>query len=154
GGWSTAALGLALHFLIAITTAVVYYLVALRWPLLWRQPLLCGTIYALLVYGVINYIVLPMSAAGSGSKDPLWIGLSILVHMFLIGVPCAVFARRAPFAAIFGTAAANPIISAGHHGQPWQEQLAAAGFLSVAIVIIASVVLILWGLRARVAQHE
>jgi hydroxylaminobenzene mutase len=58
------------------------------------------------------------------------------------------------FAAIFGTAAANPIISAGHHGQPWQEQLAAAGFLSVAIVIIASVVLILWGLRARVAQHE
>ena len=58
------------------------------------------------------------------------------------------------FAAIFGTAAANPIISAGHHGQPWQEQLAAAGFLSVAIVIIASVVLILWGLRARVAQRE
>jgi (hydroxyamino)benzene mutase len=48
------------------------------------------------------------------------------------------------FAAIFGTAAANPIISAGHHGQPWQEQLAAAGFLSVAIVIIVSVVLILW----------
>jgi len=64
-------LGLALHFLIAITTAVVYYLVALRWPLLWRQPLLCGTIYGLLVYGVMNYIVLPMSAAGSGSKDPL-----------------------------------------------------------------------------------
>jgi hypothetical protein len=95
GGWSTAALGLALHFLIAITTAVVYYLVALRWPLLWRHPLLCGPIYGLLVYGVMNYIVLPLSAAGSGSKDPLWIGLSILVHMFLIGVPCAVFARRA-----------------------------------------------------------
>ena len=81
----TAALGLALHFLIAITTAVVYYLVALRWPLLWRQPVLSGAIYGLLVYGVMNYIVLPMSAAGSGSKDPLWIGLSILVHMFLIG---------------------------------------------------------------------
>jgi hypothetical protein len=45
GGWSTAALGLALHFLIAITTAAVYYLVALRWPLLWGQPLLSGTIY-------------------------------------------------------------------------------------------------------------
>jgi ribose/xylose/arabinose/galactoside ABC-type transport system permease subunit len=29
GGWSTAALGLALHFLIAIITAMVYYLVAL-----------------------------------------------------------------------------------------------------------------------------
>ena len=53
------------------------------------------------------------------------------------------------FAAIFGTAAANPIISAGHHGQPWQEQLAAAGFLSVAIAIIASSVLVLWGLRPQ-----
>jgi hypothetical protein len=46
-------LGLALHFLIAITTAAVYYLVALRWPLLWGQPLLSGTIYGLLVYGWI-----------------------------------------------------------------------------------------------------
>jgi len=35
------------------------------------------------------------------------------------------------FAAVFGTAAANPISSAGHHGQPWQEKLAAAGFLSL-----------------------
>jgi len=50
------------------------------------------------------------------------------------------------FAAVFGTAAANPIASAGHHGQPWQESLAAAGFLSVAIAIIASSVLVLWGL--------
>jgi|SRR6516162_6100846 hypothetical protein len=56
-----------------------------------------------LVYGVMNYIVLPMSAAGSGSKDPLWIGLSILVHMFLIGVPCAVFARRSVLARQFAS---------------------------------------------------
>jgi hydroxylaminobenzene mutase len=51
------------------------------------------------------------------------------------------------FAAVFGTAAANPIASAGHHGQPWQESLAAAGFLSVSIAIIASSLLVLWGLR-------
>jgi hydroxylaminobenzene mutase len=53
------------------------------------------------------------------------------------------------FAAVFGTAAANPIASAGHHGQPWQESLAAAGFLSVAVAIIASSVLVLWGLRTQ-----
>jgi hydroxylaminobenzene mutase len=58
-------------------------------------------------------------------------------------------------AAVFGTAASTPIASAGHRGQPWQERvLVGAGFLSVAIVIIASVVLILWGLRARGVQHE
>jgi hypothetical protein len=47
--------------------------------------------------------VLPLSAAGPGSKDPLWIGLSILVHMFLIGVPCALFGRRAILARQFAS---------------------------------------------------
>jgi len=53
------------------------------------------------------------------------------------------------FAAAFGTAAANPIASAGHHGKPWQESVAAAGFLSVAIAIIAASLLILCGLRPQ-----
>ena len=54
--------------------------------------MLSGTIYGLLVYGVMNYIVLPMSAGEVGLEGSDGIGLSIVVHMFLIGVPCAVFA--------------------------------------------------------------
>ena len=46
-------------------------------------------------------------------------------------------------AAVFGTAASTPIAAAGHRGAPWQESLVGAGFLSVAIVIIASGVLLL-----------
>jgi (hydroxyamino)benzene mutase len=55
-------------------------------------------------------------------------------------------------AAIFGTAALSPITAAGHSGQPWQESLVTAGFLSVGIVIVASSVLVLWGLRAKTLQ--
>ena len=51
--------------------------------------------------------------------------------------------------AVFGTAALSPITAAGHSGQPWQESLVTVGFLTVGITIIASTVLILWGLRAR-----
>lgn len=54
-------------------------------------------------------------------------------------------------AAAFGTAALSPITAAGHSGQPWQESLVTAGFLSVGITIIASSLLILWGLRAKAA---
>ena len=43
----------------------------------------------------MNYVVLPLSAAGLRSNDPLWIVLSIAVHAFLIGVPIALFVRRA-----------------------------------------------------------
>jgi hypothetical protein len=94
GGGATAALGLALHFFIALSMSVTYYLAARRWPLLGQRPLRCGAGYGLLLYGIMNYIVLPLSAAGPGSKDPLWITLSIAVHAFLIGA-IAVFARRA-----------------------------------------------------------
>src|SRR6202521_3466628 len=52
-------------------------------------------------------------------------------------------------AAVFGTAALSPISEAGHSGPPWQESLCTAGFLSVGVVIVASSVFVLWGLRAR-----
>lgn len=95
GGTPTAALGLALQFFIAITMAVTYYLVARRWPLLVQRPVWCGLGYGLMLYGVMNYVVVPLSAAGSGSRDPVWVILSILVHMALIGLPIALFTRRA-----------------------------------------------------------
>jgi hydroxylaminobenzene mutase len=55
-------------------------------------------------------------------------------------------------AAVFGTAALSPLTAAGHSGQPWQESLVKAGFMSVGIVIVASSVLVLWGLRARASR--
>jgi (hydroxyamino)benzene mutase len=52
-------------------------------------------------------------------------------------------------AAVFGTAALSPITAAGHSGQPWQESLVMAGFMSVGVVIVAASVLVLCGLRTR-----
>jgi hypothetical protein len=95
GGEATAALGLALHYLIALSMSLVYYLVARRWQVLWRQPLLCGAVYGLLVYVIMNYLVVPLSAAAPGSKDPLWVILSIAAHVLLIGIPIALIVRRA-----------------------------------------------------------
>ena len=54
--------------------------------------------------------------------------------------------------AIFGTAVNNPITSAGHHGQPWQESFVGAGFLCVAISMIVMSLLVLWGLRPKALQ--
>jgi hypothetical protein len=96
GGAATAALGLGLHYFIACSMAVAYYLVARRWPLLRERAVPCGVAYGLLLYAIMNYVVVPLSAAGSGgAKDPLWVGLSIAVHMFLIGLPIALFVRSA-----------------------------------------------------------
>ncbi len=98
GGWRTAALGLALHYFIATSMAVTYYLFARRWSDLWEKPLVYGPMYGVLLYGIMNYIVVPLSAANPGSRNLLWVLLSIAVHALLIGTPCAVFARRAMLA--------------------------------------------------------
>jgi len=98
GGWRSAAFGLALHYFIATSMAVTYYLFARRWSDLWEKPLVYGPMYGLLLYGIMNYIVVPLSAANPGSRDLLWVLLSIAVHAFLIGTPCAIFARRAMLA--------------------------------------------------------
>jgi hypothetical protein len=89
GGGATAALGFVLHYLIATTMSVTYYLVARRWSLLVRHSYLCGAGYGLMLYGIMNYIVVPLSAAGPGSTDRLWVTLSIVVHIALIGIPIA-----------------------------------------------------------------
>ena len=98
GGWRTAALGLALHYFIATSMAVTYYLFARRWSDLWEKPFVYGPMYGVLLYGIMNYIVVPLSAANPGSRNLLWVLLSIAVHAFLIGTPCAIFARRAMLA--------------------------------------------------------
>lgn len=55
-------------------------------------------------------------------------------------------------AAAFGTAASSPITSAGHSGRPWQESFVAIGFLTVTIAIIATSIMVLWGLRGTAAE--
>lgn len=95
GGAASAGLGFALHYFIALTMSAVYYGVARRWAFLVQRPWLAGAAYGGLLYQVMNYIVVPLSAAPPGSKDPLWVLCSIAVHMLLIGIPIALFGRRA-----------------------------------------------------------
>jgi len=51
------------------------------------------------------------------------------------------------FAVVFGTTALTPITGAAHAALPWQEAVVTVGYTSVGIIIIASSILVLWGLR-------
>jgi len=95
GGWPTALLGLGLHFCIATSMSLTYYLLARRRPLLREHPLACGAGYGLILYAIMNFVVVPLSAAPGGSKDPLWVALSVAVHVLFIGIPIALFTRLA-----------------------------------------------------------
>ena len=96
GGTATGMLGLLLHFVMAIIIAAIYYAAARNIRLLVDRAVPCGIAYGLATYGVMNYVVMPLSAIGStGGGGPSYITITgILVHMFLIGLPIALITRR------------------------------------------------------------
>lgn len=95
GGLASAALGLACHFLIAILFAGLFVAAARPAPVLLRQPALSGLGFGVVVYGVMNAIVVPLSLASSGPPPPPhMIGLGLLAHA-LFGLALAFTAARA-----------------------------------------------------------
>ena len=93
GGARTAAIGAALHYFISLCIVLVYWLASKRFRVLTERPILYGAIYGVLVYFVMNYVVIPLSATQRGKFLFSWVALTIIVHAFLIGVPAALTAR-------------------------------------------------------------
>lgn len=93
GGLQTASLGLFLHYVIALCMALAWYVVAKHWTMARELPVRAGAIYGLFLYLLMTLVVVPLSAAQAGSRDAVWIGLSVAVHMLCIGIPIALFVR-------------------------------------------------------------
>ena len=97
-GWGAGgvAAGLAVHFAImAAMTAVFLFGV---WRIGWvrQHALLAGTLYGLLLYGAMYCIVLAARyPANFPQTDPVKIAIALFPHIFFVGLPLAVMARRA-----------------------------------------------------------
>jgi hypothetical protein len=95
GGWPTALLGVALHFFIAFCVVATYLLASRRVPLLTDAAVPCGIAYGVVVYAVMNYVVIPLSAASRGAFSwPVFLN-GIIIHMLGVGLPASLFARAA-----------------------------------------------------------
>jgi uncharacterized membrane protein YagU involved in acid resistance len=97
GGLPTAILGGCLHFFIAFCIVSIFYLVSRRVEALTRHPVWFGMAYGIAVYFVMNLVVLPLSAVTPGTFPPPTPSLvnGLLIHAFGVGLPSALFARRA-----------------------------------------------------------
>lgn len=118
GGWNTAVLGLVTHFGIATVMAAVYVLAAQGFKALASGAVLWGLLYGLVLYVAMNYVVAPLSAAGTGefassfaevmerlgksfsevrggaANYPWMIWGTIFTHTVLVGLPIALIAQR------------------------------------------------------------
>jgi uncharacterized membrane protein YagU involved in acid resistance len=96
GGVKTAALGLGLHFFIAFSWAAIYYVASRRLTFMVENPIISGLLYGELVWLVMNFVVLPLSAIHRWPPgfDPAAIITGPIGHTVLVGLPIALAVRR------------------------------------------------------------
>ena len=93
GGTGTVLLGAVLQELMGLIIAAVFVLASLRLPALRRRWMLAGLGYGVVIYVVMNYVVMPLSAVG---RTPAFSVEGLIKNglaMLLFGLIVAWFAR-------------------------------------------------------------
>jgi hypothetical protein len=94
GGYATAALGLACHFAIAFGAAGVFVIVAQRMPFVVDRPWLSGPTFGVMVWAVMRFVVLPLSAYPHiQPMRPSAMAIAVLIHVTCVGLPIALAVR-------------------------------------------------------------
>lgn len=93
GGPRTALLGGVLHFFIAFLIVATFFVASRHISILRRTPVWSGLIYGIVVYLTMNFVVLPLSAAGRGSFPWPVVANGLIIHMLGVGLPSSLFAR-------------------------------------------------------------
>ncbi len=116
GGAMMALLGLATHFMMTITMAAVFVFGAQRWPALKGNAVRSGLLYGLGLYVIMNYVVVPLSAAHASQhfaaslqevssrlqasfsalrpRDPWQLLGTVFTHTVFVGLPIALVNKR------------------------------------------------------------
>ena len=94
GGLATALLGAVLEFLMTFIIAGIFILSAYQIPLLRRYVIVGSLLYGVGVFIVMNFIVLPLSAAPPSPLTVPQIIETFIEHVLLIGLPLGILVRR------------------------------------------------------------
>jgi hypothetical protein len=95
GGTRTAAIGLAIHFCIALTWAAIFVFTARAFPVFRRFAVTSGLIYGLFIYAVMNFLILPFTHAGVMNHHPRILLINaVAAIVFLVGLPISFINKR------------------------------------------------------------
>lgn len=90
-GWNAAVLGLILQWVMSLLIAVIYVGAASRISWLKRQWIPAGVIYGIVIFVVMNYVVVPLSAAPFKPHFIISKIIENLLAMILFGLIVAYF---------------------------------------------------------------
>ena len=94
GGLATALLAVILEFIMTIIIAGIFVFSADRISLLRRNVIPRSLLYGFGVFVVMNFVVVPLSAAPPLPAPPMWLFIEIILeHILLIGLPLGLLIR-------------------------------------------------------------
>jgi uncharacterized membrane protein YagU involved in acid resistance len=96
-GTSSAVLGLILQWLMSLIIAAVFVIGATWFPLLRRRWMAAGLLYGIVIFFVMNYVVVPLSAVGHRFSFTPVKFLENMLAMLLFGIIIAYAARERTF---------------------------------------------------------
>lgn len=94
-GLTSAALGVAIHYTIAMTWTSVLYIGSRRWTAIVARPVIAGSVYGVGVYLIMNFVVLPLAHMAPRNPPTLASRANgVLALVVCIGVVPALLFRR------------------------------------------------------------
>ncbi len=95
GGAATATFGVIAHFTIAFIWTIIFYAASRKIKFLTAQPIISGVLYGILVYVLMYFVIVPLSAAPfQMPRTPDSIALNVFIHIVCVGLPIALVVRR------------------------------------------------------------
>lgn len=88
GGWGVL-LGMLVLYAIAAVEVAGYRALARRFEAMLHRPVQWGMAYGACMFGFLNWVVLPLSAAPQSQAHGDWLVVLLLIHVCLLGVACA-----------------------------------------------------------------
>ena len=95
-GLASVALGVLIHYTIALFWTGVFYTASRKFSILVRRPVICGLLYGGVVYLVMNFVILPLSRV---PPRPAAVTLpsrinAVLALLLFIGLTISLLTRR------------------------------------------------------------
>ena len=95
-GLASVALGVIIHYTIALFWTGVFYTASRKFSILVRRPVICGLLYGVVVYLVMNFVILPLSQV---PPRPAAVTLpsrinAVLALLLFIGLTISLLTRR------------------------------------------------------------
>lgn len=87
-------IGQGAHVIVSLVWGFIYVMLARRYPVLLRQPLICGAVFGLFVMLFMRFLVVPLGHAPLTPYTLVGFTNTFIAHTLFFGIPVALVTSR------------------------------------------------------------